>query len=249
MKLRIACAAIAFLLGSGIASARTCRSLTSGPWSSPSTWTNCLGVVPGPSDSASIEAGHTVTYDINTTSGDTVYEVVILEGATLHFPPGEHRIQMWRPDSLTMWVRGRLSVANGTIIAFRADTGWPGFGLGNEGQFDSNGVSIGPLRKLEAFTRIYSSPACGGGELWELSTSTDVSGLVPGDLVQFATGGTQGRMYEGVSLPAIFADLGARRDRSSSRPGGVVGSTCDSRRRPCFHPPFLSGGKDHVDAS
>ena len=197
---RIACAAILCLLGGTAASARTCRSAQSGPWSSPSTWTTCLGVVPGPADSANLQPGHTVTYDINTIAGDTVYELWILEGATLQFPPGDHRIQLGRPDALAVTVRGRLSVANGTVIAFRADIGWPGFGLGNEGQFDSDGVSIGPLRKLEVFTRTTSSPLCSGGELWELSTSTDVSHLVPGDLVQLASGASQGRMYEVVTV-------------------------------------------------
>ena len=197
---RIGCAAIAFLLGSGVAAARTCLSLTSGPWSSPSTWTACLGVVPGPTDSAQIQPGHTVTYDINTVSGDTVYEVWVLEGAVLKFPPGDHRLQVGRPLTGAVTIRGRLSVSNGTIIAFSTDTGLTGFDMGNEAVFDSDGVSIGPLRKLESFTRTFSSPVCAGGDLWELSTSTDLSSLVPGDLVQFASGGAQGRMYEVVTV-------------------------------------------------
>ena len=198
---RIGCAAIALLLGSGVAAARTCSTQASGPWSSPSTWTSCLGAVPGPSDSANLQPGHTVTYDINTVSGDTVYEVWILEGATLKFPPGDHRLQVGRPLTAAVTLRGRLSVSNGTVIAFSADSGWPGFDVGNEGEFDSDGVSIGPLRKLDSFTRTHSSAVCGGGERWDLSTSTDVSSLVPGDLVQFASGASQGRMYEVVSVP------------------------------------------------
>jgi hypothetical protein len=197
---RSACLAVACLLGTGAAAARTCYTGGSGPWSSPSTWISCLGAVPGPADSAVIQAGHTITYDIHTVSGDTVFEVWILEGATLRFPPGEHRLQVWRQLNVAVTVRGRLSVANGTVIAFRADSGWPGFDIGNEGVFDSDGVSIGPLRKLESFTRTLSSPVCAAGELWELSTSTEVSHLVPGDLVQFASGGSQGRMYEVVTV-------------------------------------------------
>ena len=179
-------------------SALTCVTIASGSWSSPAIWGACAGGIPQKFDSALIDYGHDVTYDINTVSGDTVQGISILEGARLRFPPGEHHLQIVTLITL----RGTLSVANGTVISFRSNTGWIGMDVGNQAEFNSDGVSLGPLRKLLSFTRIAGSPSCGGGELWELGTPSDVSALVAGDLVQFANGGAQGRMYEVVSATA-----------------------------------------------
>jgi hypothetical protein len=199
MLRHVACMAMLGLLAPRVAAARTCSTGSSGNWSSPSIWTYCGGGIPQRMDSVRIESGHTVTYDINTVSGDTVYEVWIIEGATLQFPPGEHRLQVWRPLVSAITLKGKLSVSNGTVIAFRSNSGWIGMDVGNQAEFNSDGVSIGPLRKVQIFNRVFASPACGGGEMWELVTTSDVSALLAGDLVQFANGGAQGRMYEVLS--------------------------------------------------
>ncbi len=191
----LACLAVLALLGPRPAAARTCVTIGSGNWSSAAIWSGCLGGIPQKADSALVDYGDSVTYDINTVLGDTVHDLQVLAGATLAFPPGEHRLQV----VTVLALEGTLSIANGTVLAFKANAGWSGVDVHNQAEINSDGVSIGPLRTVQAFNQILGAPGCGGGEMWELVTASDVSALVAGDLVQLASGAAQGRMYEVVS--------------------------------------------------
>ena len=208
-----ACLAILGLLATRGASASTCVTASSGNWSSASLWTSCGGVLPTKNDLALIASGHSVLYDINTVSGDTVHDVQIAPGATLRFPPGEHRLQIVS----ILFLEGTISVANGTVIAFKASAGWHGVDVHNQAEFNSDGVSIGPLRVVKVFNRILGAAGCGGGEMWELLTDSDVGALVAGDLVQFASGAAQGRMYEVVSTSTGLIQLCPNLPDASSR--------------------------------
>ena len=186
----------------GLWAALTCTSGSSGNWSAPGTWTSCGGGLPGPNDQAWIMGGHTVTYDINTPSGDTVQLISVLSGGTLKFAPGDHRVQLAYPSPAALTNEGTISVSNGSVIAFRSDAGVSGFAQGNHAEFNSDGVSLGPLRQVSSLSMNSSSPQCSGTELWSLVASSTVSSLVPGDLVQFASGDAQGRMFEVISAQA-----------------------------------------------
>ena len=50
--------------------ANDCETITSGLWSTSSTWTNCSGSFPNDFDSVTIKSGHEVTLDINSASLD-----------------------------------------------------------------------------------------------------------------------------------------------------------------------------------
>lgn len=197
MKHVLCMAGLLLLLGSE-AWARMCQTTRSGNWSDPTLWYDCDGVIPTPADTAYVVEGHTLTYDLNTTSGDTALSVWVTPGATLRFPAGDHRMQLSSVDAV--FIEGTISVSNGTVIALRTDLAVPGFVMGNSSEFNSDGVSIGPLRKLDDFRVFNSSPPCGNTERWELTPSSSVASLVPGDLVQFASGAAMGRMYEVVSI-------------------------------------------------
>ena len=171
-----------------------CTTTRSGSWSDPAAWSACNGGVPGTDDLAAVSPGHTLTYDINTLSGDTAATVWVMHGGTLRFPTGEHRMQLWGLDPF--FIDGTLSVSNGTVIAFRSDGANPGFNMGNDSEFNSDGVSLGPLRRAESLKILPNAPQCGGIERWELGTSSSATSLVPGDLLQFASGAAQGRMFE-----------------------------------------------------
>jgi len=191
---------VLFALPGSLRAANTCVSARTGSWSDPGAWLYCAGGVPGPADAAMIMAGHTITFDINTASGDTVNQVIIENAGTLRFPSGDHRLQVGYPTAYAIWNQGTLSVANGTVIALRANAGVTGFVLGNHAEFNSDGVSLGALRTVESMSINANAQPCGGTEQWSLLTSATVTGLVPGDLLQFASGGAQGRMYEIVSI-------------------------------------------------
>jgi putative metal-binding protein len=174
----------------------TCLSTGSGSWSNPTVWIGCDGPIPGPLDSVLIQPGHAITYDANTVSGDTIYEVSVQSGGSLTFAPGDHRMQIGKTDVTGFQVEGTLSVANGTTIVFTSTIDHPGFYLGNNSEFNSDGVSIGALRSVTSFSTPGSTSICGGTQEWDLGISPSPAGLAPGDLVQLATGAAQGRMYE-----------------------------------------------------
>ena len=187
---------------SGLWAAVTCSTAHSGNWSSPGTWIDCGGGLPGSNDVAVIMPGHTLTYDLNTTNRDTVERISILSGGTLKFAPGNHRFQVADPSTNAIYNQGVISVTNGTVIAFHSNNGFTGFSMGNNSEFNSDGVSLGPLRQADGLTVTPNSPLCGSTDLWTLQTSSAVSSLVPGDLVQFASGNAQGRMFEVVAVQA-----------------------------------------------
>ncbi|HEV8375410.1 MAG TPA: hypothetical protein VGR38_04145 [Candidatus Polarisedimenticolia bacterium] len=190
--------AAAFLLLASEGWARNCITTRTGNWSDPTLWTDCNGVIPSLLDTAVVADGHVLTYDLNTLSGDTTGSLWVMPQGTLRFPPGEHRLQLSNQDAV--FIEGTLSVANGTVIALRTDVAIPGFVMQNDSEFNSDGVALGPLRTLDVLRVFSSAPLCGGTERWELQTSSAVTSLVPGDLVQFASGAAQGRMYEVVSI-------------------------------------------------
>jgi hypothetical protein len=189
------------VLPDSLQAANTCPSARTGNWSDPVAW-DCGGLLPGPADAVIIMPGHTITFDINTTSGDTISQISIAQSGTLRFPPGDHRLQVSAPSTYAFWNEGTISVSNGTVIAFRSDSGLTGFVPGNHSEFNSDGVSLGPLRTVESMSVNANAQQCGGTEQWSLNAAATVTGLVPGDLVQFASGDAQGRMYEVVSIQA-----------------------------------------------
>jgi hypothetical protein len=145
---------------------------------------------------------HTVTYDINTTSGDTINALSVLPGGTLRFASGDHRLQVALQNQGAILDEGTISVANGTVLAFHSDSTLSGLLLGNQAEFNSDGVSLGPLLQVTSLNVASNSPQCGGTDMWSVLTPATVTGLVPGDLVQFASGDAQGRMFEVVSTQA-----------------------------------------------
>jgi thrombospondin type 3 repeat protein len=194
--------ALLLALSNRIQAGITCNTARTGNWSDPGSWTDCAAGIPGPSDIAIIQSGHALTYDLNTASGDTVSRISVLSGGTLKFAAGDHRLQVSDPSPLALWNEGTISVANGTVIALRSDGGITGIVQGNNAEFNSDGVSIGPLRQVDSMAVTSGSPQCGGTDLWSVLTSTTVGALLPGDLVQFASGAAQGRMFEVVSAQA-----------------------------------------------
>src|SRR5262245_46705467 len=196
MTRRVLLFLVLWAIPGGLWAALVCTSGSSGNWSAPGTWINCGGGLPGQNDQAWIMSGHTVTYDLNTPSGDTVQLISVLSGGTLKFAPGDHRLQLAYPSPAAITNEGTISVSNGSVIAFRSDAGISGFALGNHAEFNSDGVSLGPLRQVTSLSVNASSPQCSGTQQWSLLASSSVSSLVPGDLVQFASGDAQGRMFE-----------------------------------------------------
>src|SRR5262249_49905040 len=185
-------------ISNGIFAGNTCNSTRTGNWSDPGTWNDCAGGIPGPADQAIIQSGHVLTYDLNT-PGDTVSRISILPAATLKFAPGDHRLQVNDPGVFAIWNQGTISLSNGAVFAFRSDSGFPGITLGNDSELNSDGVSLGPLRSVNTFSVNSNSSQCAGSEMWNVGISIPAGFLLPGDLVQFASGGAQGRMFEVVA--------------------------------------------------
>src|SRR5688572_4331831 len=81
MRLSRSCVALLFLFGTAHAGEAVVRSAASGPWSAPATWVD--GQVPGAGTRVLVQAGHRVTYDVNS---DAVLRSVHVAG-TLAFAP------------------------------------------------------------------------------------------------------------------------------------------------------------------
>ena len=168
-----------------------CWTNSSGSWSDPSIWSSCNGSVPGVADTATIWYGTDVTYDANTAVGNTTRRLVI--SGSLAFQPGEHRLQV--EDQIL--IGGTLTVANGSVLAFNSNS--LSALITNLGVFVSDnvqGLDVDDLRNIDAMTASSGTPLCGGGNRWSIQSKPGATPIGRGDLVQFADGAAQGRMFE-----------------------------------------------------